>query len=222
MYVERNRIRQTGKLAASVMNDLRVRTFTHIQRLSLDYFTEEKAGVIMTRMTSDIEVLQQLLQDGIAQFFIQALTMVDHHGVLFAYNWKLALDHGPRSVSHRSPLVAVVPLRRRAKSYLLGARHARGCDLGHRREPLGRPHRRVVQPAEEQRHPPPQRARQVPGRELLDGPDHRGVHELMSDFIGLGGQLLILLIGGAMVLHSYHSADGFWARIRTRSSPSVS
>ena len=58
------------------MNDLRVRVFTHLQRLGLDFYTDEKAGVIMTRMTSDIENLQQLLQDGLAQLVVQALTMV--------------------------------------------------------------------------------------------------------------------------------------------------
>ena len=42
-----------------------MRVFAHLQRLSLDYYTDEKAGVIMTRMTSDIEALQQLLQDGL-------------------------------------------------------------------------------------------------------------------------------------------------------------
>ena len=56
----------TGRLAAWVMNDLRVKVFTHLQRMSLDFYTDEKAGVIMTRMTSDIENLQQLLQDGLA------------------------------------------------------------------------------------------------------------------------------------------------------------
>ena len=33
------------------MHDLRIRVFTQLQRMSLDYFTDEKAGVIMTRMT---------------------------------------------------------------------------------------------------------------------------------------------------------------------------
>ena len=91
VFVERARVRNTGKLAAQVMNDLRIRVFTHIQRLSLDYFTDEKAGVVMTRMTSDIEVLQQLLQDGLAQFAIQGLTMVLVTTILFTYNWLLAL-----------------------------------------------------------------------------------------------------------------------------------
>ena len=65
---QRWQVRASGRLAAWVMNDLRVKVFTHLQRMSLDYFTEEKAGVVMTRMTSDIENLQQLLQDGLSQF----------------------------------------------------------------------------------------------------------------------------------------------------------
>src|SRR5450755_1210747 len=69
-------VRVTGRLASWVMNDLRVTIFRHLQRLSLDFFTEEKAGVVMSRMTSDIENLQQLLQDGLAQFAVQGLTMV--------------------------------------------------------------------------------------------------------------------------------------------------
>jgi ATP-binding cassette subfamily B protein len=81
----------TGRLAAWVMNDLRVTVFTHLQRLGLDFYTDEKAGVIMTRMTSDIENLQQLLQDGLAQFAVQALTMVVIAGILFATNALLAL-----------------------------------------------------------------------------------------------------------------------------------
>ena len=81
----------TGRLAAWVMNDLRVKVFAHLQRLSLDFFTDEKAGVIMTRMTSDIENLQQLLQDGLAQFAIQGLTMVVITVILFTTNVRLAL-----------------------------------------------------------------------------------------------------------------------------------
>jgi ATP-binding cassette subfamily B protein len=85
------RVRLTGRLAADVMYDLRVRIFTHLQRLSLDYYTDEKAGVIMTRMTSDVENLQQLVQDGLVQFAVQGLTMLVVTGVLFYYNVELAL-----------------------------------------------------------------------------------------------------------------------------------
>ncbi|HZT67750.1 MAG TPA: ABC transporter ATP-binding protein [Acidimicrobiales bacterium] len=84
-------VRVTGRLAAWVMNDLRVKVFTHLQRLGLDFYTDEKAGVIMTRMTSDIENLQQLLQDGLAQFTVQGLTMLVIAGLLFSMNVRLAL-----------------------------------------------------------------------------------------------------------------------------------
>jgi len=87
---QRFSVQVTGRLAAWVMNDLRVKVFAHLQRLSLGFFTEEKAGVIMSRMTSDIENLQQLLQDGLSQLAIQALTMVVITVILFATNAFLA------------------------------------------------------------------------------------------------------------------------------------
>nr|WP_296068570.1 ABC transporter ATP-binding protein [uncultured Actinoplanes sp.] len=85
------RMRKSGVLAASATRDLRIRIFAHLQRMSLDYYTTEKAGVTMTRMTSDVESLQSLLQDGFAQFLIQALTMVVVTGVLFHYDAELAI-----------------------------------------------------------------------------------------------------------------------------------
>jgi ATP-binding cassette subfamily B protein len=87
---QRASARVTGRLSARVMNDLRIRVFTHLQRLSLDFFTDEKAGVLMTRMTSDIENLQQLLQDGLLQLTLQALTMVVIAVLLFVTNVRLA------------------------------------------------------------------------------------------------------------------------------------
>jgi ATP-binding cassette subfamily B protein len=86
----RGRIKTTGRISAEMMYDLRVRVFAQLQRLSLDYYTEEKAGVIMTRMTSDIENLQQLLQDGLVQFAVQGLTMAFVAIMLFRYNVELA------------------------------------------------------------------------------------------------------------------------------------
>lgn len=80
----------TGTLAARVMHDLRIRVFTHFQRLSLDFFTDEKAGVLMSRMTSDIENLQQLVQDGISSFALQGLTMIVITAILFNLNVTLA------------------------------------------------------------------------------------------------------------------------------------
>jgi len=88
---QRGQAKVTGRLAAGVMNDLRVSVFTQLQRLGLDFYTSEQAGVIMTRMTSDIENLQTLLQDGLAQLAVQALTMVVITAVLFTIDVKLTL-----------------------------------------------------------------------------------------------------------------------------------
>jgi len=88
---QRAQTRVSGRLAARVMNDLRVRVFAHLERLGLDFYTDEKVGVLMSRMTSDIENLQQLLQDGLASLFVQALTMVVITIVLFTMDVRLAL-----------------------------------------------------------------------------------------------------------------------------------
>ena len=85
------RMRASGRLAAAATRDLRIRIFAHLQRMSLDYYTTEKAGVTMTRMTSDVESLQNLLSDGFAQFLIQGLTMVVVTAVLFGYHAELAV-----------------------------------------------------------------------------------------------------------------------------------
>jgi ATP-binding cassette subfamily B protein len=88
---QRAQVQVSGRLAAWVMNDLRVKVFAHLQRLSLGFFTEEKAGVVMSRMTSDVENLQQLLQDGLSQLAIQGLTMVVITVIMFVINVKLAV-----------------------------------------------------------------------------------------------------------------------------------
>jgi ATP-binding cassette, subfamily B, bacterial len=65
-----------GKLNEGVIYRLRVRVFSHFQRLSLDFFTDERAGRLMTRMTADIENLQLSLQEGIVQLVVQGLTLL--------------------------------------------------------------------------------------------------------------------------------------------------
>jgi ATP-binding cassette subfamily B protein len=77
------RISFTGRLGERLSYDLRIRVFSHLQRLSLDYFTEEKAGRLLTRMTSDIDALSQLFQDGLVNLAVQALTLVVITAALF-------------------------------------------------------------------------------------------------------------------------------------------
>ena len=91
IVASRFRVSLTGKFSSRIMFELRVRVFAHLQRLSLDYYTDEKAGVIMTRMTSDVEALQQMLQEGLVQFAVQGLTMLVVTVILFFYSVTLAL-----------------------------------------------------------------------------------------------------------------------------------
>ena len=74
---------------------MRLRVSSHLQRLSIDFYTDERAGRLLTRMTSDIDALQQLFQDGLVNLAVQGLTVVVVTGiVLFALEPTLARDHG--------------------------------------------------------------------------------------------------------------------------------
>jgi ATP-binding cassette subfamily B protein len=85
------RVSFTGGLGERLMEELRVRVFSHFQRLSLDFFSGEKAGRLMTRMTSDIDNLTVLFQDGLVSLAVQGLTLLVITGVLVALNPLLAL-----------------------------------------------------------------------------------------------------------------------------------
>ncbi len=164
--------RVTGRLASWVMNDLRVKVFTHLQRLSLDFFTEEKAGVVMSRMTSDIENLQQLLQDGLAQFAIQGLTMIVITIFLFLTNVTLAAI---TIFVVLPPLVIMSVWFKRALGARLrqGPRRDRARPGRPVREPAGRPHRHRPQPAALQRRDASRHRRFVQGRQQLHRPHQR-------------------------------------------------
>jgi ATP-binding cassette subfamily B protein len=84
------RIRIAGRAGEAILYRLRVSIFTQIQRLSMDFFNREKAGVIMTRMTSDVEVLQNLFQEGFIAFLTQGMTLVVVTIILFQRSAYLA------------------------------------------------------------------------------------------------------------------------------------
>ena len=63
----------------------------HLQRLSMDFFTEEKAGRLLTRMTSDIEALSNLLQTGLVNLVAQLLALFFILILLFSFNLQLTL-----------------------------------------------------------------------------------------------------------------------------------
>ncbi|HLM63446.1 MAG TPA: ABC transporter ATP-binding protein [Acidimicrobiales bacterium] len=81
----------TGRTAERLLYALRIRVFAHLQRLSLDFYDREMAGRVMTRMTTDIEALQQLLQTGLVNAIVSLATCVGVLGFLVVLSPPLAL-----------------------------------------------------------------------------------------------------------------------------------
>ena len=91
ILLSRARQRHNGRVAERMMYDLRLRLFSHYQRLSLDWYTSAKSGVLLSRMTSDMEYVALLVNEGFVNLIIQALTVAVVTTVLFAYNPLLAV-----------------------------------------------------------------------------------------------------------------------------------
>ncbi|GAA5125379.1 ABC transporter ATP-binding protein [Haloechinothrix salitolerans] len=91
ILVSRWRTLWTGIVGERLLYALRVRVFSHLQRLSQDFFSRQKKGTLISRMTNDIEHLQGLLHDGLAQLLVQALTLVVLGAQLFWFSAELAL-----------------------------------------------------------------------------------------------------------------------------------
>ncbi|WP_420608853.1 ABC transporter ATP-binding protein [Candidatus Poriferisodalis sp.] len=91
ILLSRLRQRLNGRIAEQVMFDLRLRLFSHYQRLSLDWYTTAKSGVLLSRMTSDMEYVALLINEGFVNLLIQVLTVCVVTVVLFTYNPVLAV-----------------------------------------------------------------------------------------------------------------------------------
>jgi ABC-type multidrug transport system fused ATPase/permease subunit len=81
----------TGWTGERILADLRNRLFRHLQRLSLGYYERNRAGVIISRLTNDVEALDQLVTDGVTTLVQSTLTLVGTAIVLFFLDWRLAL-----------------------------------------------------------------------------------------------------------------------------------
>ncbi|RKR76689.1 ABC transporter ATP-binding protein [Frondihabitans australicus] len=66
----------TGRVAQRIMLNLRVRIFAQLQRLSLDFYEREMAGRIMTRMTTDVDQFESLIENGLLSALVSIVTFV--------------------------------------------------------------------------------------------------------------------------------------------------
>jgi ATP-binding cassette subfamily B protein len=81
----------TGWTGERVLADLRNHLFRHLQRLSLGYYERNRAGVIISRLTNDIDALDQLVTDGVTSLLKNALLLLGSIVILFVLDWRLAL-----------------------------------------------------------------------------------------------------------------------------------
>jgi ATP-binding cassette, subfamily B, bacterial len=81
----------TGWVGERILADLRNGLFRHLQRLSLGFFERTRAGVLISRLTNDVEAIDQLVTDGVTSLVQNTLTLLGTAILLFILDWRLAL-----------------------------------------------------------------------------------------------------------------------------------
>jgi ATP-binding cassette, subfamily B, bacterial len=101
----------SGRVAQRVMLSLRIRVWAQMQRLSLDYYEREMAGRIMTRMTTDVDQFEALVENGLLMALVSFVTFAGVGAALVVFDTELGLC----ALSVVVPLaIATVIFRRKA------------------------------------------------------------------------------------------------------------
>ena len=103
-----------GWVGQRALADLRIRIFTHLQRQPIGFYESRPAGVLISRMTNDVEALDSLVTDSVVTLFQAGLTLIGAIAVLLVPRPKLALI-----------TFAIVP-------FVAGAQHLVPARLGRR------------------------------------------------------------------------------------------
>ncbi|HWM56116.1 MAG TPA: ABC transporter ATP-binding protein [Solirubrobacterales bacterium] len=80
-----------GWVGTRALQDLRERVFSHLQAMSIGFFTRRSPGVLISRMTNDIEALNQLVTSGVVTLLSSTLTLVGVVVILLLLDLQLAL-----------------------------------------------------------------------------------------------------------------------------------
>lgn len=80
-----------GWVGQRALQDLRIQIFEHLQALSIGFYSRNRAGVLISRMTNDVEALDQLVSQGVVTLFRASLTLLGTMGILLYLNVQLAL-----------------------------------------------------------------------------------------------------------------------------------
>ena len=74
-----------------IMFDLRMQVFTHLQRLDLRFYDRNPVGRLMTRVTTDVDVLNELFTSGVVSVFGDVFTLIGIMAMLVWMDWRLAI-----------------------------------------------------------------------------------------------------------------------------------
>jgi ABC-type multidrug transport system fused ATPase/permease subunit len=80
-----------GWVGQRALADLRIRIFTHLQTLPIGFYESRPAGVLISRITNDVEALDSLVTDSVVTLFQSGLTLIGTVGILLYLDVKLAL-----------------------------------------------------------------------------------------------------------------------------------
>lgn len=90
-FVERYNAVLIARIGQDTMRDIRLEIFRHLQQQPLRYFDRNPVGRLITRLTSDVNVLNELFSNGIVGLFQQILSLFLIVGMLLYFNWQLTL-----------------------------------------------------------------------------------------------------------------------------------
>jgi ATP-binding cassette, subfamily B, bacterial len=128
-----NRIQITliSRVGEDFLRRLRIRVFDHLQRLSMPFYDRSKAGVLVSRMTSDVDSLAELIQLGLAMFVSNALLLLVSLVVLTTVSWQLMLVC---MVGLPPVILASIKFQRDSNDAYLDVRDRIGSTLSHLQE----------------------------------------------------------------------------------------
>jgi subfamily B ATP-binding cassette protein MsbA len=81
----------TTRIGQMVMLDLRQMLYHHIQRLSLSFYDRTKIGDLISRVTTDVDAIQNFVSTALLGLVVNALTLVGMLAVMFYFNWRFTL-----------------------------------------------------------------------------------------------------------------------------------
>ena len=74
-----------------IIADMREKLYNHLQNLTLSFFTKTQTGILISRITNDVNLIQASVSNAITGLFKDIFTIIGLTGIVFYRNWKLAI-----------------------------------------------------------------------------------------------------------------------------------